>query len=801
MAIKTRSFHQTRSDLAIGAMTFLLYALLAFTFISCLALNNIFLLHPNRTTATTLLTFVVMILAMHAVYGGFDVGRKKSKPVISAMITGTVITDLVSYLQMEIMNVNDNLNDRLILFGPDLLYLLMAMVIQIGIIILFVRLGNDLYFHFHPPRSVLIILGRAEQEAPLRSKIGRYRLQWKVEDVAFYNDPDIGERIRQSEVVFLGEIPEASKVVLLNLCYKYRKDIMCKAQLQETILCNSRPAIVDDAPFLEIEYYKMSFFQRAAKRMGDILISSLCLLLLSPAMLLIAVAIMMEDGRPVIFRQKRLTIRGWEFTIYKFRTMKKECSLHDSQVPTEANDPRITRVGRFLRRFRLDEIPQFVNVLRGQMSIVGPRPEMLSNIDRYKAQLPAFVYREKMKAGITGYAQIEGRYNTTPEDKLMLDLMYIESFSVWLDVKLMLRTVTVLFKRDSTQGFTAPPAGIAPAAPVPPGKAETETPEKKKEIPGAQEKQTPKRRRRSEKTMNTTLLIMAAGLGSRYGGNKQIDRIGPNGEILMEYSIHDAVEAGFDKVVFVIRRSMADQFREMIGDKIAKKVRVEYAFQEYDSLPGGFQAPADRTKPYGTVHAVTCAKDVIHEPFAVINADDYYGRDAFSAMAESLHRLQNAQNKASMVAYYLKNTVSENGHVTRGVCSKDQEGNLVKVTETYKILPFPDGTIRDINDDPEGVILDPNALVSMNFWGFAPSFFEAGEKYLSAFLKSPDGDPLKKEYVLPALVDTLMHEQGLKVEVLSTDAVWFGVTYKEDKAYVAGELKKLHDNGSYPAAL
>lgn len=459
MAVKTRSFHQTRSDLAIGAMTVFLYALLAFTFFGCLSINNVFLLYPNRTTATTLLTFGVMILAMHAVYGGFDVGRKKSKPVISAMITGTVITDLVSYLQMEIMNVNDNYNDRLILFGPDLLYLFMALVIQVGIIIIFVRLGNQLYFHFHPPRSVLIIIAKPEQEQALRTKIGRYRLQWKVEDVAFFNDPNIADRIRGSEVVFLGELPEAAKNRLLNLCYKYRKDIMCKAQLQETILCNSRPAIVDDAPFLEVEYYKMSFFQRAAKRLGDIIISLFCLILLSPLMLLITIAIAAEDGFPVIFRQKRLTIRGWEFTIYKFRTMKKECSAHDSQVPTEANDSRITRVGRVLRRFRFDEIPQFLNVLKGEMSIVGPRPEMLANIDRYKAELPAFGYREKMKAGITGYAQIEGRYNTTPQDKLMLDLMYIESFSVWLDIKLMLRTVTVLFKRDSTQGFETAPGG------------------------------------------------------------------------------------------------------------------------------------------------------------------------------------------------------------------------------------------------------------------------------------------------------------------------------------------------------
>ena len=301
--------------------------------------------------------------------------------------------------------------------------------------------------------------------------------------------------------------------------------------------------------------------------------------------------------------------------------------------------------------------------------------------------------------------------------------------------------------------------------------------------------------------MRTTLLIMAAGLGSRYGGNKQIDRIGPNGEILMEYSIHDAVEAGFDKVVFVIKRAMADTFREMVGDKIAKKVEVHYAFQEYDNLPGGFVPPADRTKPYGTVHAVLAAKEFIQEPFAVINADDYYGRDAFTAMADCLHEMQGKENAASMVAYYLRNTVSENGTVTRGVCEKDAKGNLKKVVETYKIKPMPDGTIRDLNASEEGVILDPDALVSMNFWGFHPSFFPAAEKKLLAFLQSDAGDPMKREYVLPTLVDEMMHEQGLKVKVLSTNAVWFGITYREDKEYVMNELKKLHDAGVYPPAL
>ena len=300
--------------------------------------------------------------------------------------------------------------------------------------------------------------------------------------------------------------------------------------------------------------------------------------------------------------------------------------------------------------------------------------------------------------------------------------------------------------------------------------------------------------------MRTTLLVMAAGLGTRYGGNKQIDQIGPNGEILLEYSIHDALEAGFDKIIFVIRRTMADVFQELIDRKLAGKAEIYCVFQDYDSLPGGFQPPEGRTKPYGTAHAVLAAKDVIQEPFAVINADDYYGKGAFSAMADSLHRLRGKTNCASMVAYRLRNTVSKNGHVTRGMCETDAQGNLIKVTETYKILPFDDGTIRDLHTDPNGRVLDPDALVSMNFWGYTPWFLEAAEREFTAFLQGP-GDPLTKEYALPTLVDRLMHTDGLTVEVLSTDAVWFGVTYKEDRDYVAGELRRLHGAGQYPPAL
>ena len=299
--------------------------------------------------------------------------------------------------------------------------------------------------------------------------------------------------------------------------------------------------------------------------------------------------------------------------------------------------------------------------------------------------------------------------------------------------------------------------------------------------------------------MHTTLLVMAAGMGSRFGGNKQIAKLGPNGEILLHYSIYDAAAAGFDKVVFVIKRAMEADFRQLLEGSMPAGMEVAYAFQEFDNLPGGFTPPEGRVKPYGTVHAVLAARELIHEPFAVINADDYYGKDAFVTMAESLRRMRGKDNVASMVAYGLKNTVSENGTVTRGVCETDERGFLTKVTETYAIRPFPDGTIRDTHTSEAGVILDPEAAVSMNFWGLTPWFFRAAERDLTAFLRAESGDPLKKECVLPVEIDQLMHSDGLTVEVLHTGAIWFGVTYLADKAYVEGELRRLHDQGAYPA--
>ena len=425
MPFRDHSSHQTKTTILIGAISVILYLILGIAFFVCLSVNNYFLRHINRTLATTLLTFTAMSIAMHAVYGGFDVGRKKNKPVISAMISGIAITDIITYIQLQIMNVNPNNNQTLILFGPDLLYLLLCYVIQVIVIILFVRVGNQLYFYFTPPRRCLLILGSPSQEEALRAKIERYQLQWRVEDTVLYNVPDLAQRIEMADVIFLGAVPDRAKVALLKLCYDDRKDVMCKAELEDIMLCNARPTIVDDAAFLSMEYNKITPFQRFAKRFGDIIISLFALILFSPFILLISLLIKLEDGGPVIFKQSRLTVAGRPFTIRKFRTMKVHSELDEVQVSVSVDDPRITKVGAFLRRYRLDEIPQFFNILIGDMSVVGPRPEMMANVARYKMNLPSFVYREKMKAGLTGYAQIEGRYNTSAEDKLMLDMMYI----------------------------------------------------------------------------------------------------------------------------------------------------------------------------------------------------------------------------------------------------------------------------------------------------------------------------------------------------------------------------------------
>lgn len=302
--------------------------------------------------------------------------------------------------------------------------------------------------------------------------------------------------------------------------------------------------------------------------------------------------------------------------------------------------------------------------------------------------------------------------------------------------------------------------------------------------------------------MKAALVIMAAGLGSRYGGNKQVDGVGPNGEILMEYSIYDAIRAGFTKIVFVIKPGMEEMMRCICGDYVARRtaadgsvVEVCYAVQDFTGLPAFYHLPAQREKPFGTGHAVLCARPYVNEPFCVINADDYYGVDAYRKIYQALQSLPE-QGNAAMVGYLLKNTVSERGTVSRGVC-RVEDGRLLGIKETLKIRLEPDGTIAD---EAEGV-LPADAVVSMNFWGFAPSFFRELEMFFYDFLRYEAGDNIKAECMLPSLVGKLIGEGKLKVSVLQSADRWFGMTYHEDRQAVAEELKRLHACGIYPETL
>ena len=305
--------------------------------------------------------------------------------------------------------------------------------------------------------------------------------------------------------------------------------------------------------------------------------------------------------------------------------------------------------------------------------------------------------------------------------------------------------------------------------------------------------------------MNAALVIMAAGLGSRYGGNKQVDGVGPNGEVLMEYSIHDAIRAGFTKVVFIVKPEILGLVRTLCGDSLrgkttrgGKPLEVCYAFQDFESLPAFYTLPAGRTKPFGTTHAVLCARDYVNEPFCVINADDYYGVDAYRAMYDELCRLPQS-GRATMVGYLLKNTVSLNGTVSRGIC-RVENGELTGVKEALKIQLYPDGHIADIADGTPRP-LDPDTPVSMNFWGFTPWIFEEMDRYFREFLQGLSPEEEKAECLLPVLVDRLITAGQMTVSVLHTDAVWFGVTYQEDRPVVEQALKSLHDQGVYPPSL
>lgn len=299
--------------------------------------------------------------------------------------------------------------------------------------------------------------------------------------------------------------------------------------------------------------------------------------------------------------------------------------------------------------------------------------------------------------------------------------------------------------------------------------------------------------------MKPTLFVLAAGMGSRYGGLKQLDGLGPHGETIMDYSIYDALHAGFGKVVFVIRKDFEQDFRDKVLSKYEGHIPVEVVFQSTDKLPEGYTCPAERTKPWGTNHAVLMGRDVINEPFAVLNADDFYGRNAFEVIAKELSREHTRKGDYCMVGFRVGNTMTENGSVSRGVC-ENTDGLLTSVVERTAISYDADGKIVFTDENGAVQTLGPATPVSMNLWGFTPDYFDYSDREFRRFLDAHIAEP-KSEFYIPTCIDTLIHSGEATVKVLDTDSRWFGVTYSEDRPAVVAKFAQLHADGVYPEKL
>lgn len=426
-----------------------LYITIVSTFFVVYGLKYKWLLALSRTSGVTLVTFCVLLTAMISVYGGYLIGRLKSKPIIISMSLASIVADLVTYLEFCIMSVNEHNNDHFVLESPFLL--IIVMLIQIVVITAFAYLGNYVYFTINPPENCCIITSSVQSLNDIANKIAIYKKQYKITDMIHYTSPTVFDVINRNDTIFLYDIPQMDKSILNEYCYANNKNIYYNFEMSDIVSLGARTSMLDDKPIVSAVVRDLTPEQKFVKRLMDIVISLVALIVTSPIMLVCAILIKAEDGGHVFFRQARATKGGKLFMVYKFRTMKEKGSYNKS---VSKNDERITKIGNVLRKYRIDELPQFINILKGEMSVVGPRPEMVENVDKYTAELPEFSYRLRVKGGLTGYAQISGKYNTSPKDKLILDLMYIEKYSLWLDFKLILQTVTVLLKAgDSTEAF------------------------------------------------------------------------------------------------------------------------------------------------------------------------------------------------------------------------------------------------------------------------------------------------------------------------------------------------------------
>ena len=452
---------ETQRGLYLIVMKLCLFTLLTLTFLLLMAVNNPQIIRPSRTMAITLTGFVVLLALFTQLYRSFDIRHEQSRHIIYSTLISCIIADVGAYFELLIMNFNEANRSSLMPESGDLGCLAIALLLQLVWIMLFTRSAKFLYYRMTPPRKCCIVTGGAADRAYMLSKLAGYKKRYLITAVLNAAQPNLESAIEGYEHVFLYDLPCEERMRLIEHCYKIGKPVHYGMELGDVIALGAAHDILSDAPFMAVDKAGLTLEQRIAKRTMDIIFSVCALIVASPIMLACALAIRIEDGGPIIFRQQRATRGGEIFEIYKFRTMRPDAQRDKSATD---DDQRITKVGAFLRRYRLDELPQFVNILKGEMSVVGPRPEMLSNVRDYTRALPEFSYRLRVKAGLTGYAQIAGKYNTLPKDKMLLDLMYIENYSLWEDIKLVFKTATVFYRGDSTEAFHEPNAANDGAA-------------------------------------------------------------------------------------------------------------------------------------------------------------------------------------------------------------------------------------------------------------------------------------------------------------------------------------------------
>lgn len=444
-----RDFCKKFEKSMVFALKFLMYAASFVTFFLMFAIDNREIIVLSRTAAVTMSTYAIVLVLLSGIYGSYAIGSKKDKDILLSLTVSGILTDLITYFELTIMKTNEANNTTFKIENVGIL--VSVILIQFVIHLIFIKLGNAFYFWLNDPEKCLVVTSASDDVGRVVAALSDLSKRYSVYDVIKCDDPALKDKIVESDTVVMYEVPVDLRKDIIDWCYQNLKNIYYNPNVADILEHNSQQMIMDDISFYAWQFHLITFEQRIVKRLTDIIIATVLLVVLSPVLLISAICIKKNDGGKVLFRQKRATANGKVFEIYKFRTMKENVENRSAIK----DDDRITSVGLILRKYRIDELPQLINIVKGDMSLVGPRPEMLENVKDYERELPEFRYRLRMKAGLTGYAQIFGKYNTSSKDKLMLDLMYIENYSLIRDIQLLFQTVMVIFKaEESTEAFS-----------------------------------------------------------------------------------------------------------------------------------------------------------------------------------------------------------------------------------------------------------------------------------------------------------------------------------------------------------